>query len=204
MTDPQRDTDAWLFRRVAAQVAVGGVLVIVRLPLLGRLGPILGMVLVVLALGHLHARLTDPSARRRVERAFLLALAVGLLTGALVLVEFTTWPEQPLPAWLPVAVTGQVTLGVIGTLLLTTAAGRAAEVRGWTEAARAWSRASLAVAAVHGPIATVVVLASAAGRPAEVSGAPAVALFALAVVPYATIAWAGSRSGRIAAAGQPA
>jgi hypothetical protein len=193
------DLDARAVRGAAWGVALGGVLLILHVPLVGPLGPIVGSVLIVVVLARLLERLTDHRARRGVARALRLALVVGLCTGVLVLGELTAWPDRPRPVWLPVVATAQVTLGVLGTLLLTTAAGRAAEVRGWTEATWAWSRASFAVAVVHGPLAAVTVIAYATGRASEVTGLAGVVLFALAAVPYAAIAWAGSRSGPHAA-----
>jgi hypothetical protein len=53
------------FRGPAYLVALGGVLVIHRLPIVGPLGTLLGMALVLVGVAMLRGRATDPLARRR-------------------------------------------------------------------------------------------------------------------------------------------
>jgi cytochrome bd-type quinol oxidase subunit 2 len=181
-------------RRSSCLVAVGGVLIVLELPVLAALGRLTGIALVVAGVLALRARTVDPVARARLNVAALLAAVVAVTVVVLSLLALTMTPGTQPPAWAEATAVAQTVLGIVGTVLL--AAGMARELagRGRPDAEDAWWLAALAVVLIHGPILVAALLAHLTGRPGGVYGPAAIALFLVAIVPYLLIARAGRHS----------
>jgi hypothetical protein len=182
------------FRGPSYLVVLGGVLVILRLPVVGGLGALVGMVLVLVGTSMAFERATDPSARHRLAQAVGLAMVVTALTalpGLLTLLDLGPVPGGPVPAWASVVPIAHLGLGILGTGLLTVALTRETSARGWEAAADAWWAATVAIVVVHGPILAAAVLVQILGRSGGVHGPRGVALFAVALTPLLLIGRAG-------------
>jgi hypothetical protein len=121
------------FRGPAYLVALGGVLVIHRLPFVGPLGPVLGMLCVLVGVGMVLQRTSDPLARGRLAQALVVAVVLTALVLVLAvssLVGPGADPAGVVPAWVAVVTVAQVALGALGTGLLTVAMTRESSARG--------------------------------------------------------------------------
>jgi MFS family permease len=180
--------------RPAYLVAVGGLLVVLVLPLVGAFSRLLGGGLVLAGVLVLLRRTVQPQARRRMQAAAALA-AVVVATMLLLLPPELFPPSHGMqPAWVGWAAITQMALGISGTAIL--AAGLAREVRhrGRLAAETAWWQVALAVGLIQGPILVAATLSQIMGRPDGVGGPVAIALFLAAIVPYLLIARAGHLS----------
>jgi hypothetical protein len=190
-------------RRSSYLVAVGGVLIVLELPVLAALGRLAGIALVVAGVLALRARAVAPVARARLAVAALLAVVVAVTVVVLSLLPLTMAPGTQPPAWAEATAVAQTVVGIVGTVLL--AAGMARELtgRGRPDAEDAWWLAALAVVLIHGPILVAALLAHLTGRPGGVYGPAAIALFFVAIVPYLLIARAGRHSDPPTAGARP-
>lgn len=184
--------------RPAYLVAVGGLLVVFAVPLVGPFSRVLGGGLVLAAVLTLQRRTVHPRARRRVRTATALAAVVVATMLLLVATDLLQPPGTVQPAWVGWVAIAQMALGITGTAVL--AAGLAQEAchRGKPPAETAWWHAAIAVGLIQGPILVASALAQATGRPDGVGGGTAIALFLAAIVPYVLIARAGYLSNHAA------
>jgi hypothetical protein len=185
------------FRGPAYLVALGGVLVIHRLPFVGPLGPVLGMLCVLVGVGMVLQRTSDPLARGRLTQALVVAAVVAALVLVFAVASLVGTGADPagvVPVWVAVVTVAQVALGALGTGLLTVAMTRESSARGWSSAADAWWAATVAVVLLHGPILAATVIVHVVGRPGGVHGLLALGLFTNAVTPSLLVARAGGRA----------
>lgn len=181
-------------RRLSYLVAIGGVLVVLELPVLGALGRLAGIGLVVAGVLALRGRAVDPAARARLTAAAVMSVAVAGTVVVLGLVTLTMGTGTQPPAWAETTAIAQTVLGILGSVLLAVGMARELAGRNRPEAEDAWWLVALAVALIHGPILVAALLTHLAGRPGGVYGPAAIALFLVAIVPYLLVARAGRHS----------
>lgn len=165
-------------RRGGLLLAAGGLLLVLRVPVLGTVGWLVGSALVVVGV-------------IRVRRMFGEVRSTWFLTLA-------TYVAIVAPALEGVAmVVGQPAIGVVGTVIRVAGAlvvcwtvARRLDATGRGHQARRWSLTFVTQIAVWVPIAVTLIGASAVGQQPQVEGAVALLVFAAGSAPLAFLIWA--------------